>query len=358
MKAYNPWATLPGERATWERARKDLMVLEDQIVRVIALSRANRDVEAQQAMQSADARFGPVSSDLDQLISINDRAATDSLTQTSMIRVKLVLMLLGIGLGALVGTMLVGRWAVSQVARREEEMTAHASALEERNRELDAFAGRVAHDIRGPLGSISLATARLTPKVPQERKSTDILRRGVQRMEALVDDLLTLAQLEVRVIGRCDPAAVADQIREDFATRIEDEKGALRVAVDHAQVPCSEGLLRQALANLTENAVKYRRPDVAPQVEISGTATAGAYDLRVSDNGVGMSAEEAERVFEPFYRSPRTQTLPGTGLGLSIVKRVVEASGGTIALQTGEERGSTFVLHLPLANTLAAPALK
>ena len=101
------------------------------------------------------------------------------------------------------------------------------------------------------------------------------------------------------------------------------------MAVDHAVVSCSEGLLRQALTNLTENAVKYRRPDVGPEVEISGTAIDDGYELRVSDNGVGMAADEAGHVFEPFYRSSRTQSLPGTGLGLSIAtgwrKRAAEA---------------------------------
>jgi signal transduction histidine kinase len=143
---------------------------------------------------------------------------------------------------------------------------------------------------------------------------------------------------------------VAAQIEEDFAARLEGEKGKLRVAVDHAAVSCSEGLLRQALANLTENAIKYHRPDASPEVEISGGAIDGGYDLRVSDNGLGMSPEDAGRVFEPFYRSTRTQDLPGTGLGLSIVNRVVQASGGTLSVETELGRGSTFIVHLPRAD--------
>jgi signal transduction histidine kinase len=85
-------------------------------------------------------------------------------------------------------------------------------------------------------------------------------------------------------------------------------------------------------------------------VEISGGAIDGGYDLRVSDNGLGMSPEDAGRVFEPFYRSTRTQDLPGTGLGLSIVNRVVQASGGTLSVETELGRGSTFIVHLPRAD--------
>ena len=93
--------------------------------------------------------------------------------------------------------------------------------------------------------------------------------------------------------------------------------------------------------------MKYQRPDTTPEVEISGGAVDYRYDLRVSDNGLGMSKDDAGRVFEPFYRSPRTQDLPGTGLGLSIVNRVVQASGGTLSVETELGRGSTFIVRLP-----------
>jgi len=112
------------------------------------------------------------------------------------------------------------------------------------------------------------------------------------------------------------------------------------------------------VANLVENAVKYHRPEVAPEVSISGNAVDGRYDLRVSDNGLGMSKEEAAHAFEPFYRSPRTQDRPGTGLGLSIVKRIVEVSGGTVSVASTVGQGSTFSVDLPLdaARPEATPA--
>ena len=260
-----------------------------------------------------------------------------------------MLALLAIGLGALAGAAGVGAWASRQVARREEALSLNARMLELRNRELDAFASRVAHDIRGPLTTISLATSHLAATAPKEARTTEILQRGAKRMEALVDDLLTLARIESQVRGRCDPRRVATQVEEDVAARFATEHGTLRSSVDEAEIACSEGLLRQALTNLVENAVKYRRPEVPPAVEISGTKLDGEYQLRVSDNGAGMSAEEAARIFEPLYRSPRMQHLPGTGLGLSIVNRIVQASGGAISVESRLEEGSTFVVRLRLA---------
>jgi signal transduction histidine kinase len=143
-------------------------------------------------------------------------------------------------------------------------------------------------------------------------------------------------------------------VEQDLAPRIEAEKGAPRVSVAHAEVACSEGLLQQAVTNLIDNAIKYRRPEVTPDVEISGAFLGGQYDLRVSDNGMGMSKDDEKRVFEPFYRSARTRNLPGTGLGLAIVSRVVEASGGELSVDTRLGEGSTFVVRLPLAESQAA----
>ena len=347
MRAYEPWVTLPGEQDAWAQARQDLKDLDGPIARVVAFSRENLDTEARWEMELAAGMFTRVSQDFDRLIAINDAGATRSLSEVSAIRFRLMVTLLAAGLLAMLGILAVGIWTARRVARREDETARSARLLEDRNRELDAFAGRVAHDIRNPLMVIRLAAEQLSVVVPQHPKPTELLRRGVRRMETLVDDLLTLACVEGQMPGSCDPATVAAQIQEDFATRFEGVKGQLRVAVNHASVSCSEGLLRQALTNLTENAIKYHRPDTTPEVEISGGAVDDRYDLRVSDNGLGMSKDDAGRVFEPFYRSPRTQDLPGTGLGLSIVKRVVQASGGTLAVETELGQGSTFIVRLP-----------
>ena len=354
LRAYEPWVNQPGERATSEQTRADLLTLKEPITRVLALSRDNRDEEAQRVMKLASVQFAVVGKDFDRLIAINDQGAAASLSRFSATRFQLMLVLLGIGLAALVGTAAVGGWASRQVARREEALTLNARILEARNRELDAFAGRVAHDIRGPLMTITLATDYLAATVPQQQPTTDVLRRSMSRMEALVDDLLTLARVESQVHGRCDPGTVVAQVQEDFGARFAAEKGALRSSVAEAEIACSEGLLRQALTNLVENAVKYRRPEAPPEVEISGATIDGEYELRVSDNGAGMSADEAERIFEPLYRSPRVMGLPGTGLGLSIVNRIVEASGGEISVQSALGQGSTFIVHLKLASRQSA----
>jgi signal transduction histidine kinase len=186
--------------------------------------------------------------------------------------------------------------------------------------------------------------------VPEEPQASERLRRAVERMEALIDDLLALSRIGAEEkVGACDVSTVAEQVREDLLPRIESEGATLRMDVAQGQARGSEGLLRQALANLVENAVKYRRPEASAEVEVVGRSLGLGYQLRVSDNGLGMSPEETARAFEPFYRAKRAPTTPGTGLGLSIVKRVIEASGGSIQVESQLGRGTTFVVTLPLA---------
>ncbi len=347
-RAYEPWATYPGERETWEKVK----ALDDEtkapIERALELSRANRDAEARAVLMSTTDRLAELRANLNQLVVINDQAANQRLATISRIRRSLVDTFLAIGLATLIGLVVLGRWSVRQIAHRAKQAAQYMRALEERNRDLDAFAGRVAHDIRGPLSTLSLAATQLRQAAPEHGRTAELLRRGVLRMEALVEDLLALARVEA-TRRWCDPAVVSSRIQDEFGSRVAAEKGSLRVAVDHASVRCSDGLLQQALANLLENAVKYRRPEAALQVEISGAPSERGYDLRVTDNGLGMSPEDAGRAFEPFFRSQRTRDLPGTGLGLSIVKRVVDASGGTVSVASQLGRGSSFVVHLPLA---------
>ena len=222
------------------------------------------------------------------------------------------------------------------------------SQLEERNRELDAFAGRVAHDLRGPLTAISLAAPALVRRGTLEENISAILRRGVARMEAMIRDLLTLSRVSAQVSGAtCNTATVAALAQGDLVPIVESVRGTLRVEAAAATVKGSEGLLRQVLWNLGENAVKYRRSDVPLLVEIHGRKTNSAYEFTVSDNGSGMSSFEASRACEAFFQGKEAQSTQGSGLGLSIVKRVIEASGGTIAIDSAPERGTTVRIHLP-----------
>ena len=348
MKAFEPLVLLPSEREAWGEAKSRLGVLAGPVQRVLELSWSNHNDEARAALAALRPQFDSLDSALAHLTTLNDQEAAGSLRSISALRGQLVATFLGIAAVTLLGLTLVWRWASAQVSRREQQAAEHARMLEERNHDLDAFSGHVAHDIRGPLGTFNLVASRLEQPAPDTVALAQLVRRGVHRMEALTSDLLALARVE-GVHGECDPAVVASVVESELSTWVEDEKGALRVSVDHAAVKCSEGLLRQVLENLVGNALKYRRPDVAPEISVSGAPARSSYDLRVADNGVGMTEEDAARLFEPFYRAARTRDLPGTGLGLAIVRRVADACGGSVSVSTRLGQGSAFVVHLPLS---------
>jgi signal transduction histidine kinase len=167
-------------------------------------------------------------------------------------------------------------------------------------------------------------------------------------MEHLIEDLLTLSRIEGQAINQvARTEGVAATIEDDLRPRVNEVGGKLVVAMSPAQIGCSESLLRQVLWNLGENSVKYRRPDVPLVLEIFGRATSETYELRVTDNGSGMSPDEARSAFEPFFRGQQTTSIPGTGLGLAIVRRIIEAHRGRISLSSIAGRGTTIRIRLP-----------
>jgi signal transduction histidine kinase len=251
-------------------------------------------------------------------------------------------------------SLVVGVFTARVLRQRQERLHRYSTALEEKNRELDAFAGRVAHDLRGPLNTMNLATSRLTRQWPQAEETSATLRRATNRMGLLIDDLLSLSRLttaEANAVS--DPARAAAQVRDDLVPGLQDTDVAVRVDVQPAKVRCGESLLRQVLWNLVENSVKYRRREVHTEVDIRGRPSDDSYELSVRDNGSGMSPDEARRAFEPLFRGEHAREQPGTGLGLSIVKRVIDASGGTITIESHLGEGTTFCTSLPLAKDAA-----
>jgi signal transduction histidine kinase len=170
-------------------------------------------------------------------------------------------------------------------------------------------------------------------------------------MEAIIEDLLALSRIGNGTArsGVGDPAVVVAQVRDELATRLASEGVTLHVAAEPAKVQCAEGLLRQVVSNLADNAVKYRRAEGQAEINILGRVVGKEYLLRVADNGVGMSYDEARQAFDPFFRALRVREQPGTGLGLSIVKRVIEASGGSVTVDSQLGQGTTFVIRLPQA---------
>jgi signal transduction histidine kinase len=343
--AFERMPMLPAERAPWQELKGALADLRPRLDAALALSRANEGDAAHRAMRDLEGDFDRADRSFGALFAVNRQAADAGEArvgelQRSATENLQVLAIAGVSISVLLG---------GRVIRSLQSRNYRLQAV---NRELDAFAGRVAHDLRAPLTTATLATAQLSRQSPSadQAKSYQALQRSFDRMNHLIDDLLAISRAEAnepRAV--CDPAIAAEELRQELATRASSDDVELVIDVAHARVRCSEGLLRQVMWNLADNAMKYRRTETHPCVEISGRAAGDRYELSVRDNGVGIGPEETDRIFETFYRAAGGRGQPGTGLGLSIVKRAVEANGGTVSVTSKVGMGSRFVARLPIA---------
>jgi two-component system, OmpR family, sensor kinase len=346
--AYRAIAAETAEREIWDDVQAQRTALQLDLENVIRLSRQDRDVEARNAMRAIDKRFEEVDRAMEHLININHTEANYAVVELGALQRESRIFLGALTLSGIAFALFVAVGVSRLLSHRQDQMRRAAMLLEERNRDLDAFAGRVAHDLRGPLTTISLTASRLSERAQDEGTSA-VLKRGVRQMEHLIQDLLTLSSIDAQLPSTlCETAQVASSVAEELNPQVKSAAGTIRVEVEPATVRCSPGLLRQVLWNLGENAIKYRRPDVQLEIEIQGHARGRVYEFIVSDNGSGMPLQEARQAFEPFFRGEHWRSMPGTGLGLSIVKRVIEASGGSVSIDSEPGRGTTFDINLPL----------
>jgi PAS domain S-box-containing protein len=224
--------------------------------------------------------------------------------------------------------------------------------LKRSNRELDRFAAVASHDLQEPLRKVaafaSLMRRRYSDQLDEEgRRCLDFMNEGAQRLQLLIDDLLSYSRLGNKPL-RTETFDLGEAV-QDAMKRLEvqiEESGA-RVEVENAGlIEADRPVLTQMLQNLISNAVKYRgvKP---PEVRIALRQTAEGWCISVSDNGIGFEPRFAEKIFAPFQRLHSREEYPGTGIGLSIVQQGIERHGGRVEVDSTPGEGSTFTLHLP-----------
>lgn len=252
---------------------------------------------------------------------------------------------LTIGLNGL----LVALWVLldRQIARAEREREARLA-------ELDSFAGRVAHDLKGPLSIMLLAVqlARRDAALPEpSARALERAERAATRMSTLIDGLLAFAKAG----AAADPAArarVADvlaSIRATAGPAIQAQGVAVELDVaPDLMARTAEGVLASIVQNLLRNAVLHMGESPVRRVRVRARAVSPrTLELEVSDTGPGIPDDVKRRLFRPFERGSTSGE--GHGLGLATVKRLVEGHGGSISVDTELGRGTTFRVRLPRA---------
>jgi len=175
---------------------------------------------------------------------------------------------------------------------------------------------------------------------------------GAERLKTLLQDLLELQQVGKgdRPVLTAPLSNAVKKARENLALEI-GKLGAQITYDELPEVPHDEQAITQLFVHLFENALKYRREDVTPEIHVSAEriGRSGFWEIRVKDNGIGIPAEFSDKVFNVFQRlHPRSQ-YPGTGIGLAICKKVVELHRGEIRVESTPGSGSTFIFTLQVS---------
>jgi signal transduction histidine kinase len=228
----------------------------------------------------------------------------------------------------------------------------------ERQRDVQlAFLAAVAHDLRNPLQALRLAVSG--SRAEASPRSQEVVRRQVERLERMVEDLLDTARVEAGQLDlRLGEHDLGELVRESVELhRPVSARHALEVRLPEGPVPlvCDATRVTQVLNNLLSNAIKYSPDGGAVRVGLEQERDGAS--LAVSDPGIGIPEAELQSIFEPFRRSSRTRgAMPGVGLGLSVSRRIVEAHGGRMEVASREGQGTTFRVWLPQAPSADAPA--
>ena len=247
-------------------------------------------------------------------------------------------------------------WAIVLMRLRRQghliaEKTARILSL---NADLDAFAGRVAHDLKNALGPLVMAPWMLRQSAADSTRVLEVAdrtERCSRRAIAVVDSLLAFSRASHGgEVGESSdlPSAVKD-VLEELAPLVAQFDVSVEVdEIPELHVRCSQGLLHVVLANVCGNAVKYLEGRVDRRVHISARRQDSECRIEVADTGPGIPKAAQEKIFEPFFRIAGRRGA-GTGIGLATVRRILDARGGRIAVESAEGLGSRFQIWLPLA---------
>lgn len=242
----------------------------------------------------------------------------------------------------------------------EDRVAARTAQLEAANKELEAFAYTVSHDLRAPLrhihGFVSLLQDKTKPRTAeQSRHYMDMIAASARRMGTLIDDLLSfsrMARIETKQVAVDLGELVAEVVRD-----LESETHGRTVVWRISSLPVITGdqsMLRLVWTNLLSNAVKFTRPRPRAEIEIGyqpDQERSAVFYVR--DNGVGFDMRYVDKLFGVFQRLHRQDEFEGTGIGLATVRRVIGRHGGRTWAEGRKDGGATFYFSLPASAVLS-----
>jgi len=243
---------------------------------------------------------------------------------------------------------------LQELQTRTDQLEARTAELEEEGQKRQEFISMVVHELRGPLTAMSGFTQLLARRIARgESCDPDITERiqsQIARLERLVGDLADVSLLgsgQFKIAPeRCDLVTVARSVVEEQQLSTAHHRLILEATPRSIIGEWDSDRIAQAISNLVSNAIKYSPG--GGEVKVSMGLQDGEAWIDVSDQGIGVAAQDIPQLFEPFSRPYRERKIKGTGLGLYITKGIVDAHGGRIWVDGQEGKGSTFHIALPL----------
>ena len=255
----------------------------------------------------------------------------------------------------LVKALETSRSAQAVAARQAADLDAQAAELRRSNAELEQFAYVASHDLQEPLRKVAsfcqLLEKRYRDKLDERGvKYIDFAVDGAKRMQILINDLLTFSRVgrasDVRVLVPLDEPL--DAAATALSAVIEETGAVIERPGPLPEVMGDPTLLGMLWQNLIGNAIKFRAADRTPVIRITADAQPdGGWQIGVADNGIGVPAEFADKIFIIFQRLHGRDAYPGTGIGLALCKRIVEQHGGEMFLDTTYSGGTRIYFTLP-----------
>ena len=261
---------------------------------------------------------------------------------------------------------------VSRIAAREKELVEAARKAEAAARAKTMFLATMSHEIRTPLNAVigfSETLGRLSGLPAEARECVEGIDRSANALLDLLNDILDFSKLESgtdvgMLRGECDLPALFHEMETVFRYSARAKRIKLRHAIPEGfpRLRLSSQRMRQILLNLVGNAVKFTEKGFVEWTASCEPAGEGAVSLAIDvrDTGIGLSAKDIGTIFDPFVQAgtmrPDARTGKGTGLGLPIVRRLLEACGGTIRVESEPGKGSVFRILIGHVETVAAPA--
>lgn len=249
---------------------------------------------------------------------------------------------------------------VADMRDSHERLAAATAELRRANEGLEQFVHIASHDLREPLNTIVQFTGLIehdhgAQMPPEARSWLSLVGRAGSRMRHLLDDVLHYVRVQ-RAADDPGQAVELDRVLQEvlqsLAGRVRERSATVAVG-NLPVVRGHESLLALLFQNLLSNALKFVPPDRAPAVRVTAHREDGVAVITVTDNGIGIAADDLPKLFQPFQRLNLRKHFDGTGLGLALVRQVAVAHGGSVQIESKPDRGTRVSVRLPLEESAA-----